>query len=101
MKKFPLSTLCALALSAILSAFSCSPDYVVFFDKNNHDAGSTEASPSFKKLEPHAMSVGTLPAEPTRPGYTFVGGKTTGAWCKAVIPQATLTAPTLPMAVVW
>jgi uncharacterized repeat protein (TIGR02543 family) len=45
----------------------------VTFDKNG---GTTEANPSTKRIEPPATNVGTLPAEPTRTGYTFTGWTT-------------------------
>ena len=46
---------------------------IVTFDKNG---GTTEANPRTIRVDPPATNVGTLPAEPTRTGYTFTGWKT-------------------------
>jgi uncharacterized repeat protein (TIGR02543 family) len=48
----------------------------VTFDKNNADAGSTEASPRTLHIKPSVKTVGTLPAVPQRPGYAFAGWNT-------------------------
>jgi len=50
--------------------------YTVTFDKNG---GDTEASPPTKTVISPAINVGTLPTEPTRTGYTFVGWYTVAA----------------------
>ena len=49
--------------------------YTVTFDKNNTDAGSTDANPTTKPVTtiPPQANVGTLPAVPTRTGYEFAG----------------------------
>jgi len=52
------------------------PFYTVTFDKNNTDAGSTDASPRTKRVTSPATNVGTLPAPPTRTGYNFIGWNT-------------------------
>jgi len=81
MKRFAPSALCTLVLGLVLSA--CSPPdtggtnnlhgaVTVSFDKNNSDAGSTEANPDNMTILPPATTLGTLPKEPTRPGYRFV-----------------------------
>jgi|GEM_PF-1511239 len=82
MKRLAPSALCALLLGMVLSA--CSPSerghvseplygaVTVMFDKNNHDAGSTEADPDNITIKPPATTLSVLPKEPTRPGYTFV-----------------------------
>jgi len=88
LKRFALGTLCTLALSLVLSG--CGPDkpgngpeevyggvtvsgaVTVSFDKNNSDVGSTEANPNNMSIRPPATTLGTLPTEPTRPGYKFV-----------------------------
>ena len=46
--------------------------YTVGFDKNNNDAGGTNASPETMKVTPPATTVAMLPAPPTRPGHIFV-----------------------------
>jgi uncharacterized repeat protein (TIGR02543 family) len=76
MKRTTLGTLCALALGMLLSAFSCLPQHRVVFDKNNHDPDSTEANPNAQILPPYSTALLTLPAEPTRVGYQFVGWNT-------------------------
>jgi uncharacterized repeat protein (TIGR02543 family) len=45
--------------------------YTVTFNKNADDA--TNANPTTKTVTVPATTVGTLPAEPTRAGYTFAG----------------------------
>jgi uncharacterized repeat protein (TIGR02543 family) len=50
------------------------PAPVVTFDKNNTDAGSTEAYPHYKAAQGTPATVDALPAtEPTRIGHTFAG----------------------------
>jgi len=49
--------------------------YTVTFDKNNNDAGSTNAEPASKEV-PHGTAYGILPAEPSRIGYVFNGWNT-------------------------
>ncbi|MCL2012610.1 MAG: InlB B-repeat-containing protein [Cystobacterineae bacterium] len=73
MKRFTFNTLCILALGTCLSAFSCLPDSIVIFDKNNNDPGSTEATPKIQRVWMPSTSLGMLPAEPTRPGHLFIG----------------------------
>ena len=50
--------------------------YVVWFDKNNIDADSTEANPLIKIARPESPSIGSLPEPPMRTGYTFNGWNT-------------------------
>ena len=50
--------------------------YVVTFDKNNSDDGSTEADPQTKTVNPPAAAIDRLPEPPARPGYTFNGWNT-------------------------
>ena len=50
--------------------------YTVTFNKNNTDAGSTEANPLSKIVTAPATTVVTLPASPVRTGYTFSGWNT-------------------------
>jgi len=45
--------------------------FTVGFDKNNTDAGGTNASPPIMTVTPPATTVITLPVPPTRPGYIF------------------------------
>jgi len=52
------------------------PFNTVTFDKNNTDAGSTEASPRSKRVTSPATNVGTLPTPPARTGYNFTGWNT-------------------------
>ena len=83
MKPFALSALCMLVLGLALSAcfssnISSTPASLhgavtVSFDKNNTDAGSTEADPDNLTILPPATTLGSLPAPPTRPGYAFAG----------------------------
>jgi uncharacterized repeat protein (TIGR02543 family) len=47
--------------------------YTVTFDKNS---GDTEANPAFITVSSPATTVGTLPAPPSRSGYTFIGWNT-------------------------
>jgi len=49
---------------------------VITFDKNNTDAGSTEANPQTKTVTTPATTVVTLPTPPTRQGWTFNGWNT-------------------------
>ena len=48
----------------------------VTYNKNNSDAGSTEASPAAKTITLPVTNVGSLPTPPTRPHYTFVNWNT-------------------------
>jgi uncharacterized repeat protein (TIGR02543 family) len=48
---------------------------LVIFDKNNTDSGGTEASPRIMSVLPPEETIGSLPAQPTRPGYIFTGWK--------------------------
>ena len=51
--------------------------YTVTFDKNHPDAtGYTEANPRTKTVISPAVTVGSLPTEPTRKGCTFTGWNT-------------------------
>ena len=49
----------------------------VIFNKNNFDAGSTDANPQAKNLTTSKTNIlGTLPSDPVRPGWTFIGWNT-------------------------
>jgi len=48
--------------------------YTITFNKNNTDAGGTDANPLTKTAD-HGAAM-ALPAQPTRPGYTFAGWNT-------------------------
>jgi uncharacterized repeat protein (TIGR02543 family) len=50
--------------------------YTVTFNKNNTDAGSTEANPLTRTVTVPATSISSLPTQPTRPGYAFNGWNT-------------------------
>jgi len=83
MKRFALGIGCLFVLGVVLSACPSSKGggdtdnnhgaVTVSFDKNNRDAGSTEASPDNMTIRPPATTLGTLPTEPTRPGHKFAG----------------------------
>ena len=47
--------------------------FTVTYDRNG---GDTDASPVFQIVTPPAVNVGSLPAAPTRSGYTFTGWNT-------------------------
>ena len=49
--------------------------FLVTFNKNTTDQGSTDASPTTKQVAPPADKVDALPAPPTRVGFTFDGWK--------------------------
>jgi len=82
MKRFAPSALCTLVLGVVLGACPSSKvggdtdnthgAVTVSFNKNNRDAGGTEANPDNMTIRPPATTLGTLPTEPTRPGYQFV-----------------------------
>jgi uncharacterized repeat protein (TIGR02543 family) len=48
-------------------------NFTVTFNKNNYDAGSSEANPQTVTVTSPAVCVDTLPEPPTRTGYTFDG----------------------------
>jgi uncharacterized repeat protein (TIGR02543 family) len=50
--------------------------YTVTFNKNNTDAGSTDASPQTKTVSSPATTIDSLPVAPTRIGYIFIGWNT-------------------------
>ena len=82
MKRLQWRALCTLVLGVALSAcFSLdvggAPEnfhgaVTVSFDKNNSDVGSTQANPDNITIQLPATTLGSLPTEPTRPGYWFV-----------------------------
>ena len=51
-----------------------SKSFIVTFDKNNSDTGSTEANPQTLTVTRPSTTVGSLPEPPTRLGYVF------GSW---------------------
>ena len=53
-----------------IAAYNSPTTYTVTFDKNG---GDTEANPQTKTVTSPATTVGTLPAPPTKSGYTFTG----------------------------
>jgi uncharacterized repeat protein (TIGR02543 family) len=69
----------ALALLFGLTLAGCEPStgggttYTVTFDKNT---GDTDASPTKKIVTPPETTVGSLPANPAKSGYTFTGWNT-------------------------
>jgi len=83
MKRFAPSALCTLVLGLVLGAcpsLNVGSDIdnlhgavTVSFDKNNSDAGSTQAKPDNITILPPATTLGTLPEKPMRPGYAFAG----------------------------
>jgi uncharacterized repeat protein (TIGR02543 family) len=52
-------------------------NFTVTFNKNNTDAGGTNANPATKRVSyPEETTIDALPAPPMRPGYTFAGWNT-------------------------
>ena len=47
--------------------------FVVTFDKNNNDSGSSSSNPLSIQVVPPASIVPALPVEPARPGHVFTG----------------------------
>ncbi|MCL2126882.1 MAG: InlB B-repeat-containing protein [Treponema sp.] len=76
-----LGTIAFIAASAAFTACNNDPEqrdyFIVTFNKNNSDAGSTEAVPRTIHINGVPdFRVGPLPAPPSRPGYLFCGWNT-------------------------
>ena len=77
------------------------PIYTITFDKNNTDVGSTEASPQIKTVVYPATTVGTLPQEPTRAGWTFAGWNTAADGLGVGFTEITTVNITMTVYAVW
>ena len=62
-------------LEGDIDAFLEEGERAVTFNKNNSDAGSTEANPQSRTVR-HPATTAVLPAPPVRPGYIFNGWNT-------------------------
>ena len=71
-KKLGFGALCLLAALAC-SAPEEAKSFTVVFEMNAEDA---EAGPQSKTIAPPESTLGTLPAQPTRPGHVFAGWNT-------------------------
>jgi len=75
--------------------------YIVTFNKNNTDAGSTGANPATKTVTHPATTVDTLPAPPARDGYIFRSWNTAQNGSGSVFEANTAVTASIPVYAQW
>ncbi|GHU70525.1 hypothetical protein FACS189450_05120 [Spirochaetia bacterium] len=74
--------------------------YTVTFDKNNNDAGSTEANPQMMPVE-GGRTINPLSAAPARPGYSFAGWNGAANGSGAAFDETTTVAENITVYAQW